>query len=271
MEPFSWEKFKTFGFLTQLDLAYNNLSVEVSSIRLNQASCNLHKFLDLAMHNELLFLDLSNSKITGVRTLSCNSIVDLQKPYNIPGELLLLDLHSNKLQGNLPMPPTFAIYVDYSSNNFQESIPVDIGNFISFTGDIPPCLVQNIETLGVLDLGRNNFTGEIPDSFSGNCGLKTLDLSRNNIEGKIPTSLANCKFSLYVLNLSHNSRNNWKFETSRIVRPFNEQVNRGDSRTAYKSHILLGLESFLQQTSWNDPNWFSISNIFFRKLCGFPL
>ncbi|KAK4478433.1 hypothetical protein RD792_013906 [Penstemon davidsonii] len=261
------EKIQNLRFLTTLDLAYNNLSVEVRSnssefsqfpqlTKLNLASCNLHEFPDLTNQKKLIFVDLSNNKITGevpswiweigngalgYLNLSCNSLVDLQKPYNIPGGLSVLDLHSNKFNGTLPMPPAFSIYLDYSSNNFQESIPVDIGNFTSFTrflslannrltgaipksfcsavdlevldlsgnflsGDIPPCLVQNIETLGVLDLGRNNFTGEIPDSFSVNCGLKTLELSWNNIEGKIPTSLANCQL-LEVMNIGYNKIN----------------------------------------------------------------
>ncbi|KAL3826142.1 hypothetical protein ACJIZ3_022171 [Penstemon smallii] len=207
------------------NLCYNNLSVEVSSsnselsqfpqlVRVNLASCNLHEFPDLAKQNELLLLDLSNNKITGVvpnwiweigngelfhLNLSCNSLVDLQKPYNIPTELLLLDLHSNMLQGTLPMPPESAIF--------------DIGNFTSFTsyfylaynsltGTIPTSLCNAME-LKVLDLSGNFLSGGIPPF---NCGLKTLDLSRNNIEEKIPTSLANCQL-LEVLNIGYNKIN----------------------------------------------------------------
>ncbi|KAK4487237.1 hypothetical protein RD792_006557 [Penstemon davidsonii] len=253
------EKLQNLRNLTTLDLSSNNLSVVVRSSnnsempqfpnlsRLSLASCNLHEFPNLMKQTKLKYLDLSKNKITGEipswiweiglfhLDVSYNFLVDLQKPYNITSSRLsVLDLHSNKLRGKLPLPPAGAAYVDYSSNNFQETIPLDIGHFISFyslannnltgvipislcksylevldlsgnflSGGIPPCLLQNVETLRVLNLGRNNISGDIPDTISANCGLQTLDLSKNNLEGRIPTSLANCK-SLEVMNVGNN-------------------------------------------------------------------
>ncbi|KAL3834420.1 hypothetical protein ACJIZ3_009156 [Penstemon smallii] len=218
-------------------------------LALGLASCNLHEFPNLMKLKNLTYLDLSSNKITGeipswiweMRLLnlnvSHNSLVGLQKPYNINtmGFFDMLDLHSNKLRGKLPLLFTSANYVDYSNNNFQETIPLGIGNDASFvslannnltgviptslcnssylevldlsgnflSGGIPPCLLQNVETLAVLNLGRNNISGDIPDTISANCGLKTLDLSKNNLEGRIPTSLANCKL-LEVMNVGNN-------------------------------------------------------------------
>ncbi|KAG8374438.1 hypothetical protein BUALT_Bualt11G0131800 [Buddleja alternifolia] len=262
------EKIQTLRNLTRLELAYNNLSVDarISSntslslfpqlSRLNLASCNLYNFPDLRNQSKLLFLDLSSNHIAGEipnwiwnigngtlthLNLSYNGLVDLQKPYKISAFLGVLDLHSNRLQGEFPMPPEFAIYIDYSSNNFRKPIPDNIGNFTSFalffslannsftgkipaslcnavnlqvldlsgnnlSGSFPPCLVENNETLGVLNFGKNNLSGDIPDTFSMNCGLKTLDLSRNNIGGKIPQSVANCR-SLEVMNVGNNNIN----------------------------------------------------------------
>ncbi|KAL0395135.1 UNVERIFIED_CONTAM: Receptor-like protein 18 [Sesamum latifolium] len=247
--------------LTRLELGYNNLLVNVSSnnsilpqlSRLNLASCNLYKFPDLRYQSRLTFLDLSNNCISGEipswiweignggllhLNVSSNLLSDIQKPQSISSFLNVLDLHSNQLQGEFPLPPASAIYVDYSRNNFQNPIPPDIGNAIPYAmflslanngltgtipaslcnatylqvldlsannlnGSIPPCLVKNIANLGVLNLGRNNISGDIPDTFPVNCGLKTLDLNRNNLGGKIPPSLANCK-SLEVMNVGNN-------------------------------------------------------------------
>ncbi|PIN16951.1 Leucine-rich repeat protein [Handroanthus impetiginosus] len=173
--------------------------------------------------------------------LSFNLLLDLEKPYHFPSDLYLLDLHSNLLRGELPLPPAGALYVDYSNNNFEKSIPHDIGSSISFvsflslannnfsgaiptsfcnatrlevldlsnnnlSGGIPRCLVNNIHNLEVLNLGRNNISGNIPDTFPISCSLNTLDLSENNLSGNIPLSLANCK-SLEVLNVGNNNIN----------------------------------------------------------------
>ncbi|MBA0734844.1 hypothetical protein Gogos_018734 [Gossypium gossypioides] len=58
-------------------------------------------------------------------------------------------------------------------------------------------------SLGVLNLGRNNLSGIIPDTFSESCQLQTLHLNQNRLEGKVPKSLANCKM-LEVLDIGNN-------------------------------------------------------------------
>ncbi|KAG6435776.1 hypothetical protein SASPL_100651 [Salvia splendens] len=257
------EKFQRFPNLTGLELGYNNLSVDTSSSnssssqypqlsRLNLASCNLYNFPDLRNQSKLIFLDLSKNRIKGEvpswlwnlgngslshLNISSNFLEDLQKPFEIPPFLAVLDLHSNKLRGEFPLPPASATYIDYSTNKFQQAIPVNISNFSLFTlffslannnisgtipeylcnatylqvldlsdnnlsGSIPNCLVKS-STLGVLNLRRNKISGEIPDLFSSTCVIKTLDLSQNNLEGKLPPSMANCT-SLEVLNVGNN-------------------------------------------------------------------
>ncbi|XP_047982132.1 receptor-like protein 19 isoform X2 [Salvia hispanica] len=257
------EKVQRFPNLTRLELGYNNLSVDTSSSnsssseypqlsRLNLASCNLSNFPDLRNQSKLIFLDLSKNNIKGEvpswiwnlgngslihLNLSSNFLVDLQRPFEIPLFLAVLDLHTNKLRGEFPLPPASATYVDYSTNNFQQAIPVNISGFTLFAlffslannslsgtipeylcnasylqvldlsdnnlrGHIPNCLVKS-STLGVLNLRRNKISGEIPDLFSSTCGLKTLDLSGNNLGGKLPLSMANCT-SLEVLNVGSN-------------------------------------------------------------------
>ncbi|PIN11543.1 Leucine-rich repeat protein [Handroanthus impetiginosus] len=261
------EKFQSFSNLWKLELSYNNLSLDASITNsslpifpnlyhLHIASCNLYKFPAFIEQSNVTYLDLSNNKITGeipswiweignrqllYLNLSSNLLTDLEKPYHFPASLSMLDLHSNQLWGELPLLPTGALYLDYSNNNFEKSIPHDIVRFISsifflslannslngaiptsfcnatylqvldlsnnnLSGGIPPCIVKNNYSLGVLNLGRNKISGNIPDAFPINCSLNTLDLSENNLLGNIPLSLANCK-SLEVLNVGNNNIN----------------------------------------------------------------
>lgn len=79
-------------------------------------------------------------------------------------------------------------------------------SYNSLTGNIPECLFENMQALGVLNLGKNKLNGTVPDKFPVNCGLKTLDLSRNFIQGRLPRSLVNCS-SLEVLNIGSNRIN----------------------------------------------------------------
>ncbi|KAI8015600.1 Receptor-like protein 33 [Camellia lanceoleosa] len=163
----------------------------------------------------------------------------MQRPHIIPN-LTVLDLHSNLLSGEIPIPPESAVYVDYSSNNFNSSIPLELGNFLTssvffslsnnnltgtipqsicnasnlqvldlsnnrFSGTIPQCLIENCTaTLGVLNLRNNILIGNISWTFPKRCALMTLDFNGNNLVGQIPKSLANCT-KLEVLNLGYNN------------------------------------------------------------------
>ncbi|KAK6137869.1 hypothetical protein DH2020_028377 [Rehmannia glutinosa] len=245
------ESFFKLESLTILLLSYNNFNGTVHLEKIQRLR-HLTK-LELSYNNLSSFLDLSNNQITGEipswiweigngalvqLNHSCNFLVDLQKPYQIPKNIAVLDLHSNQLRGELLLPPQ-AVYVDYSSNKFEKPIPLDFGYNVSFfvfsslannsltgaiplslcnagylqvldlsfnnlSGGIPPCLVQNIDSLGVLSLGRNNVSGDIPNKVSVNCGLKTLDLNNNNLVGKLPLSLEKCK-SLEIMNVGNNN------------------------------------------------------------------
>ncbi|KAH0637921.1 hypothetical protein KY289_037836 [Solanum tuberosum] len=250
--------------LSRLELSYNNLTVDASSSNpdsftfpqlniLKLASCRLQKFPDLKNQSRMIQLDLSDNKILGAipnwiwgigngalthLNLSFNQLEYVEQPYNVSRYLVVLDLHSNKLKGDLPIPPSFAAYLDYSSNNFSNSIPLDIVNYLGFasffsvanngitgripesicnvsylqvldfsnnalSGTIPPCLLEYSTNLGVLNLGNNKLNGIIPDSFPIGCALQTLDLSENKLQGRLPKSLVNCKL-LEVLNVGNN-------------------------------------------------------------------
>ncbi|GKV22034.1 hypothetical protein SLEP1_g31938 [Rubroshorea leprosula] len=250
--------------LSTLDLSYNRLSIDTRGTSLDSfphigtlklASCKLKRFPDFFKEkSNLWFLDLSDNQIDGdipnwiwnlsslnYLNLSQNFLVNLQEPLQDLGpNLTVLDLHGNKLQGQLPKPPAYATYVDYSSNNFSSILSMDIGYYLEFTyffalssnslhgsipksicsatylrvldlsnnslnGTIPRCLTS-MDSLGVVNLRGNILSGNISDTFSRNCSTQTLDLNGNHLEGKIPKSLANCAM-LEVLDLGNNQIN----------------------------------------------------------------
>ena len=257
-------KFKKLGNLTSLTLSYNNLRVIASGsdfipsklpqfTTLRLASCKLGTLPDLSSQSRLSYLDLSENQIQGEvpnwiwkvgngsllhLNVSHNLLKDLQGASSILStNLEVLDLHSNQLHGQIPIPSPFSLYMDYSNNSFTSFIPDDIGTYIStsivfslsknnitgsipesicnasyikildlsdnaLSGKIPSCLIE-IGTLAVLNLGRNKFSDIISTEFPGICDLQTLDLNGNLLEGKIPVSLSNCA-ALEVLNLGNN-------------------------------------------------------------------
>ncbi|MBA0572349.1 hypothetical protein Golob_002694 [Gossypium lobatum] len=250
--------------LSVLDLSYNNLSFDSSFInlplppflpsiaKLKLSSCNLTKFPDFLKNLSILdHLDLSNNRIHGkipswiwktqrlsYLNLSLNFLVEFERTSHITSRLLVIDLHGNLLQGQKPIFPPQAAYLDYSSNNFSSVLPHEIGDFLqyasffslsgnnihgsipksicqgssllvlnlsnnSLSGSIPECLIQMSASLGVLNLKRNNLNSNISNTFPENCLLQTLDLNQNQLGGKVPKSLVKCRM-LEVLDLGNN-------------------------------------------------------------------
>ena len=77
----------------------------------------------------------------------------------------------------------------------------------SLNGQIPPALGNSLSALTVLNLGNNQFEGEIPASLANLRNLKELRLQGNSLNGRIPPALGNSLSALTVLNLSNNQLN----------------------------------------------------------------
>ncbi|CAO2202008.1 unnamed protein product [Urochloa humidicola] len=80
------------------------------------------------------------------------------------------------------------MYLDFSNNNFEGTIPKEIGD---------------LKLLKGLNLSRNSFTGEIPNRITNMLQMESLDLSYNQLTGEIPPAMVVMSF-LEVLNLSYN-------------------------------------------------------------------
>ncbi|EMS50365.1 Receptor-like protein 12 [Triticum urartu] len=206
------------------------------------------------MHiNHVETLDLSNNIIQGtipqwIWEMWDDSLTQLNLSNNMFTHMQLtsyllaysrldsLDLSSNRLQGQAPMPKLLKTVLDYSNNRFSSIMPnftaylsqtvylklsrnnisghiphsvCDASNlsvldlsYNNFGGLIPSCLIEG-RSLAVLNLRENHFEGTLSDNVSDHCILLAIDLHGNNIQGQLPRSLSNCA-NLGLLDIGNN-------------------------------------------------------------------
>ncbi|CAL5360977.1 unnamed protein product [Camellia sinensis] len=225
--------------LIYLDLSYNGLSLSINNIvnstlpnleYISLASCSLSEFPNfLREQARLRSLDLSNNKIHGevpkwIFDVGKNTLEGLNLSHNfltslerLPWKnLAYIGLHSNLLQGPLPIPPNTTNVFSISDNKLTGEIPALICNLSyllvldlsnnSLSGSIPQCLGNLSNSLSVLNLGINRFRGTFIATFTKGNMLRNLNLNGNQIEGQVPRSLLNCR-RLEVLDLGKNKIN----------------------------------------------------------------
>ncbi|KAJ9676377.1 hypothetical protein PVL29_025080 [Vitis rotundifolia] len=199
--------------LTVLDLSNNMLSLTTSG-NSNSILPNIES-LDLSENNisgvwswnmgrdTLGYLNLSYNLISGFEMLPWKNIV-------------ILDLHSNMLQGPLPIPPNSTFFFSVSHNKLSGEISslickvssmrvLDLSNN-NLSGMLPHCLGNFSKDLSVLNLRRNRFHGIIPQTFLEGNAIRNLDFNDNQLEGLVPRSLIICR-KLEVLDLGNNKIN----------------------------------------------------------------
>ncbi|KAL4598286.1 hypothetical protein ACB092_11G050500 [Castanea dentata] len=239
VEPNIFTKLKS---LVEVDLSHNPLlsihtySYNIADYTLPKlqylylSSCNISEFPYFLKSTEYLSrLDLSNNQINGsiptwLLELKMDSLSYLNLSYNslarighLPWKnLQVLDLHSNLLEGPLPIPPLYTYFFSVSRNNLTGEIPLLICNLNSLqyldlsynhlSNMIPSCLGNLSNHLIDLDLQSNNLHGTIPSTFAKGCYLRSLKLNGNQLEGSLPQSLVHCK-KLEVLDFGNNKIN----------------------------------------------------------------
>ncbi|XP_028127330.1 receptor-like protein 9DC3 [Camellia sinensis] len=183
--------------LDYLDLSYNSLSVSTINNINNtlpklrsfyMTFCKIKEFPDFfkALEN-VEQLDVSN-----------NEIHEKIPKWNLE----ILDLRSNLIQGQLPVPPLSGnIPMMFGMGNQLEILNLN-GN--QFEGPVTRSLT-NCRQLQVLDLGNNKINDTFPYWLRSLPELRVLVLRSNKFHGPIDNSKPNLSFPKFrIVDLSHN-------------------------------------------------------------------
>ncbi|GMN50135.1 hypothetical protein TIFTF001_019293 [Ficus carica] len=182
--------------LTSLTLSDNNLSILIRPgvdktppqyMTLKLSFCNLSVFPDFLRHQERMGnLQLRGNHIGGP----------------IPEWLM-----------NICRKTLF--HLNLAENYLTGEVSPAICNFSSLgvlrlfknklVGELPSCLGNFSDSLALLELADNSFSGSIP-VFAKGSQLRMINLGHNQLQGKLPRSLANCKM-LGFLTVENNQLN----------------------------------------------------------------
>lgn len=206
--------FQGLYLLKVLHLSNSGLTVNMmddtppfSLEQLSLSSCNMQGSIPpwLSTQYRIVYLDLSNNRLNG----------------NIPSwlwslpNLAQVNLSSNNLEGSLPSyihlkAQTGPRVADLHSNRLQGPLPLSFGSMEvldlsnnHFNGTLSSQVFGNHWDINFLSLSNNNLSGELPKSLSESRSLEILDLSNNKISGDLHQRFGNCS-SLVVLNMENN-------------------------------------------------------------------
>ena len=213
----TWEGVKANeeGYVTELDLRYNNLTGRVPPSLGDLAHIERLQLFgneltgeippELGKLTNLSYLSLSTNKLAGSIPPELGNLVNVDTLYlsrnelsgPIPPELgnmrslQRLALFNNRLSG--PFPREFGNLKKLkdlwlTNNEIEGPLPPEIGDMVS---------------LEEISLGRNQVSGRLPTELGKLGALKSIRLDDNRIEGPIPPSLANLA-ALEMLAISAN-------------------------------------------------------------------
>jgi EIX receptor 1/2 len=232
-----------FSDIPDFDLSSNNFEGPLPFVSSNLTTLNLsnnkfsglNTFLCTAVVPSLIYLDLSNNRLSGGLP---NCFMQWQ-------ELRNLNLANNNLSGEIPSSMGSLKWLkalDLSNNSFLGELPSSLRNctmllFINlreslFSGKLPVWLGKSMLSLVILNLHSNKFHGSIPLQLCHLVQIQFLDLSQNNISGNIPR----CLYNLTAMALTNSNDTN--VDGTRFL--FGTLVNGGyfvvDTIVCWKGH-----------------------------------
>ncbi|XP_049395609.1 receptor-like protein 9DC3 [Solanum stenotomum] len=179
-------------------------------------NCKYLEFFDLG-NNELndtfpkWLGALPDLQILNVRSNKLHGPINDARTANLFAKILVIDLSSNGLSGDLPM----SLFENFQA---MKMIGENIGtreyvaetystlytsSLIVTTKGLDLELLQALTTDIIIDLSRNRFEGSVPSIIWDLTRLCTLNLSHNNLRGHIPASMQHLSV-LESLDLSSN-------------------------------------------------------------------
>ncbi|KAB5572826.1 hypothetical protein DKX38_000020 [Salix brachista] len=273
--------------LAYIDFSYNELSGEIPvifsqetrilSLGKNMFSGKLPS--NLTDLNKLEHLDLQDNRIAGELPMSLCQMSTLQ----------VLDLRNNTLEGSIPSTINNLAnlrILDVSSNNLSGEIPAKLGNLVgmidtpstikpvsdvfTFPIEFSDLIVNwkkskqglsshSLEIYSLLDLSKNQFSGQLPATFGHLKALKLLNISYNHLSGKIPETFGNLE-SLESLDLSHNRLSG---SIPRTLSKLQELTTLDVSNNKLEGKIPVGG----QMDTMNDPDSYANNS----GICGFQI
>ncbi|RCV24812.1 hypothetical protein SETIT_5G116300v2 [Setaria italica] len=142
--------------------------------------------------------------------LSHNKFTSVGYDTFLPFYSVILDLSFNMFEGSIPIPQYSAVVLDYSGNMFSpmphnfstqlEDAYIFKASRNNLSGNIPISFCVNLE---FLDLSHNTFSGSIPSCLMEDANsLTVLNLKENQLDGELPHNNMNKSCTLQLLDIS---------------------------------------------------------------------